>query len=347
MNGTARILDTAPVDALFIPVQQPASGDSRAVKRVWPDRMVAVVLAAIVLLAPLPVASNHPLAWLVWAVVIGVVGAVHSVFAGRRRRAPDQSIQVIIGLGGAFVIVAVWQGGYLPSGDSIAPTASLLAAVRIATYLGFFLLMLRVAENRRIAARMSQVLFLGITLHALLAMVSLNLLGDSGILVAKTAYQGAATGSFINKNAFATFLGMGLVAGLATVRIGRGNAVDRMQYAATWLCLGIILIALVNTQSRMGMAATLLGAMTVVLLGRVSRKVVVPALAGLVVVVAIYGQALLGRFAHIADSGVTRLELYRQVLGMIRAKPFTGFGIDTFPLAFEMFHRPPVTAGFV
>jgi hypothetical protein len=146
----------------------------------------------------------------------------------------------------------------------------LLAAVRMATYLGFFVLMLRIAENRRIAARISQILFFGIALHGLLAMVFLNLLGDSGILMGKTAYQGAATGSFINKNSFATFLGMGLIIGLARTRTLRRhhhfNAEGRMQDAAIWLCLGIILIALVNTQSRMGMAATMLAAVVVLAL---------------------------------------------------------------------------------
>ena len=32
---------------------------------------------------------------------------------------------------------------------------------------------------------------------------------------------------------------------------------------------------------------------------------------------------------------------------MIKTHPLTGFGFDSFPLAFEMFHQPPVTAGFV
>lgn len=32
---------------------------------------------------------------------------------------------------------------------------------------------------------------------------------------------------------------------------------------------------------------------------------------------------------------------------MIKTQPLAGFGFDSFPLAFEMFHRTPVTAGFV
>jgi O-antigen ligase len=44
---------------------------------------------------------------------------------------------------------------------------------------------------------------------------------------------------------------------------------------------------------------------------------------------------------------VTRLQLYQQVFTMIKARPLTGFGFDSFPPAFEMFHKTPVTAGFV
>ena len=32
---------------------------------------------------------------------------------------------------------------------------------------------------------------------------------------------------------------------------------------------------------------------------------------------------------------------------MIRMRPLFGFGLDSFPLAYELFHAPPVSAGFV
>ena len=41
------------------------------------------------------------------------------------------------------------------------------------------------------------------------------------------------------------------------------------------------------------------------------------------------------------------MELYRQVLGMIADRPLTGWGLDCFPLAFELAHSPPVSSGLV
>lgn len=318
MVAKSSFLDTAPVDALFIPTEQPEFSVVRANKRIWPERLTATLLAAIVLIAPLPVASNHPLAWLGWAVVVGLAGSLHSAFARNRAKRFDTQIQIMIALAGAVIVFGLWQGGALPFGTSIAPTASLLAAVRMATYLAFFMLMLRIAENRRIAARISQVLFFGIALHALLAMMFLNFMGDSGILVGKTAYQGAATGSFINKNSFATYLGMGLIIGLARMKKTRrhrhGSAEGRMQSAAIWMCLGIILIALVNTQSRMGMAATVLAAVVVLAPRSVNRRSMVPIIAGASVVVVAHGQPLLERFAQMSSSGVTRLDCTNRCL---------------------------------
>ncbi|MGR3661533.1 MAG: O-antigen ligase family protein [Paracoccaceae bacterium] len=345
---TGGILQSAPVDALFVPTQQPVFKAVRSPKKHWPKRFVSVALAAIVVLAPFPAASNHPV---IWAVVIGFTGTVYSLFAADRKTRRNRLVTAMITLVAGFIGFAVLQGSALSVFASATPEASLLAAVRIASYLAFFVLVLQVAQNRRVAARLSQVLFFSIVLQGLLAMVILKLPLDGSGLFTKPAYPNAATGMFIGKNAFAGFLGMGLILGMTLLHKTRnrqhGNAVGRMRTGAVALGLLIILIALVNTQSRMGMAATLTGALCVAMMNAVSVSFMASSLVGALLVVVIYGQELLERFVTVSQSGVTRMDLYRQVFGMIRTRPLTGFGLDSFPLVFQQFHAAPVSAGFV
>ncbi len=185
-------------------------------------------------------------------------------------------------------------------------------------------------------------------------MISLNLLGDIQLLGAKTAYLGDATGTFIGRSAFATFLGMGLVLGLALLLIEPSHARrkkttdERLQRAIKCICLMIILIALISTQSRMGIASSLMAVFASILPWARSRRRISVWSAGIfIVVLAYYGEGLSERVTHLAQSSSTRIELYAHVLEMIRMRPLFGFGLDSFPLAYEMFHALPVAAGFV
>ena len=59
------------------------------------------------------------------------------------------------------------------------------------------------------------------------------------------------------------------------------------------------------------------------------------------------GAGLLQRAVLLGPATQTRAELYGQVFEMIRARPLTGWGLDSFPLAFELAHRSPVSSGLV
>lgn len=337
--------------------------------RRWPETTSAVVLTGIVLLAPLPAASNLPLVWMFWAAVIGATGAVLSITDTGAPQRHDGLNMLLATLVAIFVIFAIWQSlplrlsgvggistGPVPAqwatSQSTAPGATRLAAVRIASFGGFFFLMLRLTRNRRAARRIAQFIFVGIAVHAALAMISLKILGDTGLLFSKIAYHGNATGTFINKNSFATFLGMGLILGVTMLRNepSREPVImsRRMSNLMVIALLVLILITLASTGSRMGLAATLIGVVAA-LARAVQRpdKTAFWSLAGASVIVGVFGQELIGRMAGIAQSASVRLDLYWQVAGMIRSRPIAGYGIDSFPLSFQVFHAPPVSAGFV
>ncbi|MGR3343182.1 MAG: O-antigen ligase family protein [Paracoccaceae bacterium] len=371
MKTLAQFWDLGPVDAMTLPVSRAGFQLIRPMSRKWPGQLAAMVLISVVLLAPIPAASNHPLAWMLWATVIGLTGALVMATTGRAQAIRTRHVKLMLALGFVLLGVAIWQalpmrgirGGVLislPSGTtnlpslSIAPSATFVAALRVASYLVFFVLMLWISRDARRSKRIGLVLFYGISAHALWAMISLNLLGDIQLVGEKSAYLGVATGAFIGRSAFATFLGMGLVLGLAFLlvepsRARRKDTTDqRLQRAIMCISLMIILIALVSTQSRMGIASSLLAVFAGVLpWARSRRRISIWSAAIFIAVLAYYGEGLSGRVTHLAQSSSTRIELYAQVFEMIRMRPLFGFGLDSFPLAYELFHAPPVSAGFV
>jgi O-antigen ligase len=371
MKTPAQFWHNDPVDAMTVRVRAIGFQPVRAVPRKWPLHLAVVVLTSLVLLAPVPAASNHPLAWMLWAVVVGLTGALAVATSTYTGALGTRHVRIILTLGAVLLAMALWQalpmralrGGVLlslPTGTltlpsvSIAPSATFIAAVRIAGYLIFFTLMLWVARDARRAKRIGLVLFYGICAHALWAMLSLNLLGDIGLVGAKTAYLGVATGTFIGRSALATFLGMGLVLGLALLlnesepKRRKDTTDERLQRVIKFIGLMIILIALISTQSRMGIAASLVAAFAGVLpWARSRRRISIWSAAIVVVILILYGDGLWQRITDIAQSSATRIELYVQVFELIRMRPIFGFGLNSFPLAYQLVHAPPVTAGSV
>jgi len=326
------------------------------------------VFLSVVLLSPVPLASNHPLAWLFWATLLGLTGAILSAEARQPGRSELHQHRFLFVLGLIFVAFTLFQaaplpilqGGIsvaLPAGDvvfpslSIAPGATFLAGIRGASYLIFFWLALRVAADPVRARAIGTVLVFGIAIHAFFAVLALKAFNDANFFAEKQAFFGMATGTFINKNSFATFLGMGIVLGLAMIAGARNDATQKPMSALKImlvLATGISLVALVLTQSRMGIAATMIAGTFVLTSGKFSfiqRLALTFGIAAVIVVAARLG--LSGQFFDLQTSTTTRLELYPQILRMIMDRPLTGFGLDSFALAFEMYHAPPVTADFV
>ncbi|MBV1869045.1 MAG: O-antigen ligase family protein [Marinosulfonomonas sp.] len=319
----------------------------------------AGILMGIVLLAPIPVASNHPLAWLFWAILLGAIATFYSVRHELAVLPESLPSRVALGLGSVFLLFASLQAlpafpvpRWLLFAYSTAPSVSFLGAIRTFSYLLFFILMVDVCQRPKIARLMSFILIIGTTGHALAAMSALRLFGDTALLIEKTAYFGVATGGFGNRNAFAMFLGMGLVLGLAQSRgIGpdKEHAPTRLlSLLAIWVALAIILLALIATQSRMGIAATACASLLALPRSRTSnlKSIAILAVLGFGLI-AVFGQGLSDRFTDLNTAITTRGALYIQVWDMIRARPLGGHGIDSFPIAFEQFHAAPVTAGLV
>lgn len=340
---------------------------------------VFVALAAT--LAAIPVGLNRPALWLAWTGIVAFVALAYLVIGWRLdRQRPLLSarhpwlfllaflipvyafLQGLPGLG-ALAGQGPIPDGLTPSSISLMPEASQLATLRFVGYIFFAGLVIEVASRTDRARRIGWLLFWGAVAHAVWALVALNMLGDIHIWGDdKTAYLGSATGTFVNRNSFATFLAMGSVLGLAllletidkpVVRKARVRSFltpDRLDVVMVCVGLGLIWIALLSTQSRMGVFSGAIGMIVCFAMMRAKagaplwRTLVVLGGIGVVAggLVLVYGLELLWRTVFVGDASSMRADGYVRILGLIGDRPFLGYGFDAFRPAFELVHVAPM-----
>jgi O-antigen ligase len=341
------------------------------------NAVLAVLLVGIVAIAPIPLGSNRPFFWAMWAGIVGLVATVYLAILWLR----DEPLRVPLGrlwpaalpfaalLAWLFVQTLPLPGGtdfVTAAGDviesatlSLAPGSTLLMLLQLGTYAAFFLLMLQVAANRSRARRIGVALLFVVTAHALYALIALIILDDALLFFSKWAYAGFATGTFVNRNSFATFLAFGLVLGVL-LALRELKSTGRMQWGLAPIYLAataLILAVLVATGSRMGLFAGLAGAGMAALMaagkgeaGRWQLNRVILALVPItaaIIVVVLYGAGTFDRLGSIETDANVRGDLYAQVFGMIAARPWLGYGGSTFEIAYPLFHQLPVSPDLV
>jgi O-antigen ligase len=185
------------------------------------------------------------------------------------------------------------------------------------------------------------------------------------------AYRDSLTSTFVNRNSYATYAGIGLlvVLGLLFDEVRRGATEGVLSLPGLrWLIeritgkLGLLLLmaailgsALLLTGSRGDMIAFLVG-LLVLCIGfttfRGGRPLiaygVIAAMAGLVVaIVALSGDVVLARFDQAGEAAVERTTVYGLVLGAIIDAPWLGVGYRTFELAFPLVRDASIHTPFL
>lgn len=348
------------------------------------NSLVAIYVAASAIFTPVPVALARPQLWMAWVALTALISLVYLVLGARfDRDRPLLSARHpwLFGLALLIPIYALFQslpglGGLVagppipealsPDTISILPGASQMGALRFTGYILFALLAIEVASRPDRARRIGWWIFWGVVCHAIWALVALNLFGDIHIWGAdKSDYVGSATGTFINRNSFATFLGMGATLGIGLLyerldnpmtrkaRVRTSLTSDRLDVVLVIVGLGLIGITLLSTQSRMGVFASGIGAVTCfmvmrakagVSLWRILLSTAVTGTLVLVLLLAVYGQDLLWRSVFVQSNAEFRSTGYGFIFGLIGERPLLGFGFDAFRPAFEIVHVQPMNA---
>lgn len=350
---------------------------------------LAVLLVIIVALIPVPLGANNAMTWTLSAAIVGALGIGYVVTLQLR----DESLRVVpakygveaglwtvllaylviqvlplSALGVARTIADTAGNTYSLDQVSVAPGMTLLMAIRLAGYGLFLFLCLQVTANRDRATRLADLMLWVFAAHAVLGLLSLSFFGDTLLIFDKWAYRGVATGTFINRNSFATFLALGMVLGTGLTlrsamrrRTQDGQRLPRqdemlVHTALMAVATMMILAALLATQSRMGLFAGLVGVLATVLgavlksTHRRLRTALIIAVAGLflvVVAMAGFGMGTLERLGSVESAADVRFALYRQVWQMIEANWLLGTGGGSFEVAYPLFHRWPVSPDLI
>lgn len=242
----------------------------------WLPDFIAGALVAVLGLSPIPFGSNRPLFWCLWAVVLASLLGVYCVVAAARGGIYPASSGRLWLPATLFILVALsmllqlapfghWLGPFefatatgerIPTNAaSLTPGDTWLSFLRWSTYGALFFLTTQVATQPRRAGFLLRAIVAIAAAQAFYALVALTQLGDTILLFDKIHYRGVATGTFVNRNSLATFLGLGAVLAMALIAAGRRDAALPIGRAEqVWLCaaLLILLAAIFATQSRMG-----------------------------------------------------------------------------------------------
>lgn len=187
--------------------------------------------------------------------------------------------------------------------------------------------------------------------------------GNQRVLwIPKFAYREALTATFINRNNYAAYCGISLIATIGLMlRQLQGEPPHRLESSRrsfrrwpTLALLGTIALllcaALALTGSRAGALVTLLGIGVLALsqLPQQKRHWSYVLIAAIVASAAFFfmlpvGHLAIGRFAHFDQDLTSRLAVDERVVSAIGASPWLGYGYGSFMQAFPMFRDWTIT----
>lgn len=355
------------------------------------------LLATIIILSPLPLAGARPIWDSLLTVIVAVALLAHVWHRARARRPVTGFPAVLIAAGTLVVGVAVWGGvqatpglvapdwvhpawimaaqtlgtGDLPAAISVAPEQSVRTAITFLTYVAFGGLVALHCRREKNATLLLTLFMLAQGAYAIYGL-TMHLSGLEMVLwYDKDAYRGSVTSTFINRNSYATYVGLGLLATLTLTlryvrRVAQSDLSPRgkvLEFASgVWghvvvpvLVLSVGTIALLLTGSRMGLAAFTTAALVflVVWLARLRgrQRWVGYGLLALVLIVmagnfALSGDTTMARFDALFERGDGRFTAYPLVLQAIEDRPWLGHGLGTFETAFRLYRDESVGVFF-
>lgn len=341
-------------------------------------------LAAIVVLAPIPFGSYRAWAWSALSVAVGALLLLWSISAARRPKTIRIPWRVLALPAAVFAAVVLWfffqaasaspeswhhpiwrQAGHalgtdIPGAISINPEATISGIMRFVAYAGVFVLALQFGRAPSRAHAMVWIVALAGLVYALYGLV-LKFAGAEMILwYPRWAYPGSLTSTFVNRNSYGTYAGLGAVATLSLMnaafirslekgvrtRAGFIHFTNNLTPSLFFLIAAFVVIAtaLLFSQSRGAFLATILGIGTFFAMMALRRQQKTGAAIGYVVafivagavLVSFSGNATLARFADLATQDSGRTAIFALSAHAIAEHPILGWGLGTFRGVFQI-----------
>lgn len=337
-------------------------------------------LCALVSLAPLPLGSARPLAWDLMGlatagllILAALVGPGPGSVSWRSLLGPLVLFLASLAWGavqiarwtpeawhnGLWAVVGEGLGTRSTGAVAIDRTAALAHLLRLLSYAGVFYLAVLLCRDAKRALAARKVAMLSGSAYALYGLIAYWAGNGTILWLAKWAYVDDLTGPFVNRNSFATYLGLCLLAGLCHVM----DNFERLRPDGTWrsrllvfasyasariwmfIVLFVLSTALMLTHSRGGLLAALAGLFALLLaisrapsLARYRRVgIVALPLLLLVLGIVISGGATLERIATADLDNDSRIALYRLTTEAIADHPWLGTGLGSFASVFRLY----------
>jgi O-antigen ligase len=336
----------------------------------------------ILLLAPLPLGSNRLWAWSLWGCLLGVLLLVW-VVSQITDREPVPALRTSLALASGFFVVAlvfitlqatcgapldlahpswIWLTELgqdrLCNSVSLEPARTWTGLARLLGYGAAFYLALGLAHRSR---RASELLATGALSGALYA--GWGLIGyfaeiRPALFFEEHRYVGFVTSTFVNRNSFAAFAGMGAIANLgflvdrlllalrfdssnplrAVLEVGAANALYLSGFV---VCFTAALL----TTSRAGFGATMIGLVALIVClsvhhrsswGFLTKKVALLSSVALILIL-VGGDTLVRRLDQIDQNWAGREAVIFQTLDASLDRPWLGVGYGTFEEAWPAY----------
>jgi len=335
---------------------------------------LGLVTLLAILTSALPLGANRPMWWLLLAFVIFVLFTVQLYLDFRQgpdvasRRALLPALLFIAAVGWACVQAGlpvdeslahpVWKVVFTMSSFRISadPIETLHHIVRLACYAMIFWIALRAARNSRfadISLQIIAVVITGFSAYGILAVI----LGGNPIL--GDLASRAVSASFVNRNNFASFAVVGLLANTtiylrhrpAASSDGLRQARDFLEafFSGSWIfAIGILICfaAIFFSESRAGLGAALIGLAVFSATGRDrgAGSAFSVAFVALIVALSIIAFSS-GTFTRIfaVQGEEARFLIYPLVLDGIGDRPWLGHGLGAFHDAFRPYVTPELS----
>ncbi len=336
--------------------------------------------------APFWLGGDRPIAWGVNGLLFPALAVAYELaLLARGRRHPVGARRLALPIG-LFVLVALWiltqmsssappaivhpiwamasdvLGRPLEGAISVDPGATALAFLRLLTDASALWLSIQLCRNPQRAYLLLRWIGATVAAYSLYGILLTAFYGGAIPLFDVAAGGGPVRATFVNRNNFATYAGLGLIAIVGLIlRLYRHDAPDAAglsSYRLTrlieatgrrgWLLLGsgfVILAALLGSVSRGGILASALGLFALILLS-VSRQrrrrgeqieAIVFVTLAVVACFAMFGDLIVGRIASVGLDDVSRLAVYQIVARAILDAPLLGFGYGAFADVFPMY----------
>jgi len=349
------------------------------------------LLLLLVILAPLPLGSNREWSWTLAAFIAALIALGWVLQSLVRPQQVSRLLKPPVIVLFLAVIAWVWLqtvawvpagwkhplwgmtagvlGVTLPGSISLSAQDSLVALMRLLSYgLVFFLAFQFGREREKALTTFTWLAFAGFA-YAIYGLIIFW--GEFGTLFwfYDEGFKGDVRGTFVNRNSFATYIGLALLVAIAVFNqkltrrsraavpmlIGREQRIERF-ILQVWKPLTAILLmttALILTHSRGGFFSTLAGGLVLLYLLNKrqqshSRSKAVLGGAVLVAVMAfvLTSEVLLQRIDRLTLDGNGRLQVYGMVAEAIEDNPVLGFGYGTFTDSFRLYRDDRLRAHF-